>query len=160
MQGYHRPVLSTLVVAAVLSQAAVPLPGGPPVGMDYLVYEPTHHRVWAPAGNTGKVDVVEAGTGKVTPIGGFTTKPSMRPNQPNMGPSSATVGDGVVSIGNRGDSTLCAFDSGTLEKRRCLQLAGMPDGLAYVAATRELGRPRLATKRSSFSIRTELDPPS
>jgi DNA-binding beta-propeller fold protein YncE len=55
-----------------------------------------------------------------------------------MGPSSATVGDGVVWVGNRGDNKLCPFDERTLKKGSCIQLSSMPDGVAYVTATHEL----------------------
>ena len=124
-----------LLIAGVTS---IPLPGGPPVGMDYLAFDAANHRVWAPAGNTGNVDVVDAATGTVTAIGGFATAASPRPDRPKMGPSSATVGDGVVWIGNRGDDGVCAFDARTLAKRACVKLPAMPDGVQYVAATREL----------------------
>jgi DNA-binding beta-propeller fold protein YncE len=55
-----------------------------------------------------------------------------------MGPSSAAVADGRVWIGNRADRKLCALDGRTLAKRECVTLAAMPDGLAFVPATREL----------------------
>src|SRR5262252_8653718 len=125
-------------LGALLGAAAITLPGGAPVGMDYLAYDPTNGRVWVPAGNTGNVDVVDVATGKVTPLGGFATKPSSRPGRPNMGPSSATVGDGVVWVGNRGDDKVCAFDRRTLQRGPCAALASMPDGLAWVASAREL----------------------
>jgi outer membrane protein assembly factor BamB len=55
-----------------------------------------------------------------------------------MGPSSATVADGVVWVGNRGDNKLLGFDAKTLAPAGTAQLAVMPDGLAYVARTHEL----------------------
>ena len=124
----------------VLFGAATPLtlPGGPPVGMDYLAYDPGSGLVWVPAGNTGRVDVVDTATGKLTPLTGFATRPAPRPGRPDLGPSSVTVGEGEVWIGNRADNSLCAFGSVRLDKRRCIQLASMPDGLAYVAATQEI----------------------
>jgi DNA-binding beta-propeller fold protein YncE len=125
-------------VLHLLFAASINLPGGPPVGMDYLAYDPSNGRVWVPAGNTGNVDVIDTATGKVTPLGGFPTLPATRPGRPNMGPSSATVGDGVVWVGNRGDNKLCSFDARRLNKRTCVQLPSMPDGLAYVAATHEI----------------------
>ncbi len=91
-----------------------------------------------PAGNPGNVDVIDVPSGKVTPLGGFPTAPSPRPGRPNMGPSSAAVGDGVVWVGNRADKKVCAFDAKTLAKRACVELASSPDGLQYVASTREL----------------------
>jgi DNA-binding beta-propeller fold protein YncE len=131
-------MFSAIVFHILLGATSIVLPGGAPVGMDYLAYDAANQRVWVPAGNTGNVDVVEAGGGKVTAVGGFPTAPSPRPGRPNMGPSSATVGDGVVWIGNRANNQVCAIDAHTLEKRACVQLASMPDCLAHVAATHEL----------------------
>jgi DNA-binding beta-propeller fold protein YncE len=122
----------------VLALTSIMLPGTAPVGMDYLAYDAVNHRVWVPAGNTGNVDVVDTATGKVTPIAGFATIASTRPGRPKMGPSSATIGDGVAWVGNRGDNTVCAFDLRSLEKRFCVQLHAMPDGLQYVSSTHEL----------------------
>jgi DNA-binding beta-propeller fold protein YncE len=125
-------------VLPALFAASIALPGGPPVGMDYLACDAAHGRVWVPAGNTGNVDVVEVATGKVTTVGGFPTAPPRRPGRPRMGPSSASAGDGVVWIGNRADGTICAVDSRTLARGACVRLPSMPDGLAYVPTTHEL----------------------
>jgi hypothetical protein len=131
-------MITQLLLSAALAANAIALPGGPPVGMDYLAYDAAHHRIWVPAGNTAKVDVVDIANGLVTPIEGFATRPSSRVGRLLMGPSSATVGDGVVWIGNRGDDRLCPFDQVTLKKGLCIQLTAMPDGLAYVASAHEL----------------------
>ena len=135
--------MTTMTTAAVLlafalGASAIDLPGGPPVGTDYLAFDAATGRVWVPAGNTGNVDVVDVATGKLTPLGGFATRPSPRPGRPNMGPSSVTVADDLVWVGNRGDDSLCAFDRHTLKKGACVKLPTMPDGLAYVAPTHEL----------------------
>jgi len=96
-------------------------------------------KVWVPAGGTGKVDVIDAATRALTPIDGFATQEMERRGQKRrVGPSSATVGDGVVYIGNRGDSSVCAFDAASLAKRGCVTLDAMPDGLQYVASTKEV----------------------
>jgi hypothetical protein len=55
-----------------------------------------------------------------------------------MGPTAATVGEGFVYVGNRGDSSVCAVDAATLAKKGCVTLPGTPDGLQYVAATHEV----------------------
>jgi DNA-binding beta-propeller fold protein YncE len=136
--------MTSLLLGLCLSATASPtvtsirLPGGPPVNMDYLAFDAARHRLWVPAGNTGIVDVIETAGGKVTPIAGFPTAPSPRPGRPDVGPSSATVGDGVVWIGNRANSKVCSVDALSFEKGPCVQLASMPDGLAYVSSTREL----------------------
>jgi DNA-binding beta-propeller fold protein YncE len=133
-----RAMFSGIFVLAVLQSNPIALPGGPPVVMDYLAFDAATGRVWVPAGNTGRVDVVDVATGKVTAVDGFPTAPSPRAGRPPMGPSSATVGDGVIWVGNRADKKLCAIDARTHERRTCVQLASMPDGLAWVAATHEL----------------------
>jgi DNA-binding beta-propeller fold protein YncE len=125
-------ILSTLLAASIA------LPGGPPVGMDYLAYDAVNRRLWVPAGNTGSVDVVDVATGKVTRIGGFPTAPSPRPGRPNRGPSSAAVAGGQVWVGNRADDKLCPVDAQTLARGTCLRLPSAPDGLAFVATTGEL----------------------
>jgi DNA-binding beta-propeller fold protein YncE len=116
----------------------IALPGGPPVGMDYLAYDPANNRVWVPAGNTGRVDVIDVATGKIESIGGLATAPPRRTDRPRMGPSSAAVGDGVVWVGNRGNNQLGAYDAKTLAAETVVQLPSMPDGLAYVKNTHEL----------------------
>jgi DNA-binding beta-propeller fold protein YncE len=130
-------MLISFVLPALLA-ASVALPGGPPVGMDYLAFDAATGRLWVPAGNTGNVDVVESATGKVTTVGGFPTAPPRRPGRPRMGPSSAAVGEGVVWIGNRGNNEICAVDRRSLVRGPCHHLPSMPDGLAYVAATHEV----------------------
>ncbi len=123
------------------SVRAIALPDAPADGvfMDYLAYDRARHRVWVPAGNTGKVDVVEVPGGAVAHVDGFATQEVERRGRKRIvGPSSATVGDGVVYVGNRGDSTVCAIDAASLQKGACATLASMPDGLAFIAATKEV----------------------
>jgi DNA-binding beta-propeller fold protein YncE len=118
------------------------LPGAPPTGavfMDYIAYDRTQHRVWVPAGNTGSVDVIETKSEKITRLDGFPTAEFERAGtRRTVGPSSATVGEGVVYVGNRGDSSVCTVDASALKKGACLKLESSPDGLAYVGATKEV----------------------
>ena len=112
--------------------------------MDYLAYDRVHHRVWVPAGNTASIDVIDAacdhaGCDHVTRIEGFPTAEIERNGvKRTVGPSSAAVGDGIVYVGNRGDSTVCAIDADSLQRGSCVVLESVPDGLAYVAATKEV----------------------
>jgi hypothetical protein len=119
----------------------VALPGGGPngIGMDALAYDFGTRSVWVPAGNTGSVDVVDTLTGKVTQIGGFPTATfESHGHSRVVGPSSAAVGDGVVFVGNRGDSTICAIDEKSLTKQACGKLDSSPDLIAYVPTMHEL----------------------
>jgi DNA-binding beta-propeller fold protein YncE len=119
---------------------SIALPGAPnAVVMDYIAYDRANQRVWVPAGNTGKVDVIDRASGQVTSIDGFATQEMERHGRKRVvGPSSATVGEGVVFVGNRGDFTVCAFDAQSLKKGACVKLESMPDGLAYVASAKEV----------------------
>jgi hypothetical protein len=121
--------------------AMITLPGGTAdgVGMDYLLFDPRTKAVWVPAGNTGSVDVIDAATGKLTRVEGFVTQEMERKGKKRVvGPSSAALGDGVVYIGSRGDSSVCAVDDVKLTKGTCGKLDSMPDGIAYVAKTKEV----------------------
>jgi DNA-binding beta-propeller fold protein YncE len=109
------------------------------VSMDYIAYDPSTNSVWVPGGNTGAVDVVDAATGKVRQIPGFQTKEVEGRNGKRIfGPTAVSIGEGVVYIGNRGDSTVCAFDARTLMRGACGHLDAVPDGVAYVAPTKEV----------------------
>jgi len=109
------------------------------VSMDYIAYDREHHRVWVPAGNTGNVDVVDVTNDRVAKVGGFATSEVQRQGKTRtVGPSSATVGSGVVYVGNRGDSSVCAVDAESLRKGPCVKLESMPDALVYVGAAKEV----------------------
>ncbi len=139
--GTPPPAIPAAVASAHAKPShAIALPGATgAVFLDYLAYEPARDRVWVPAGGTGRVDVIDAKTEQLTPIDGFPTKEVERRGQKRLvGPSSATVGDGVVYVGNRGDSSVCAIDAATLAKQECVTLDASPDGLQYVAATKEV----------------------
>jgi DNA-binding beta-propeller fold protein YncE len=107
--------------------------------MDYIAYDRSHRCVWVPAGNTGCVDVIDVTSDAITQVKGFPTAEVERHGtKRTVGPSAVTVGDGAVYIGNRGDRSVCEVNAGTLRKGACLALDTMPDGLAYVAATKEV----------------------
>jgi DNA-binding beta-propeller fold protein YncE len=109
------------------------------VSMDYIAYDPGTNSVWVPGGNTGAVDVVDVATGKVRQIPGFSTKEvEVRAGKRVFGPTAASIGAGVVYIGNRGDSTVCAFNSASLAKGACDHLDSTPDAVVYVAPTKEV----------------------
>jgi hypothetical protein len=120
---------------------ALALPGASPDGvwLDYLAVDRGRQRVWVPAGGTGNAVVIDAGTQKMRSVEKFPTTEVERHGKKRMvGPTSATVGDGVVYVGNRGDSSVCAIDAATLARGGCVTIPSMPDGLAYVARTKEV----------------------
>ncbi len=117
------------------------LPGASDAGilMDYIAFDPSTGSLWAPAGNTGAVDVVDTATGAVRQITGFATaEMGTGDRKRTVGPSSVSVGKGTVYVGSRGDSTLWAIDAKTLARGASHRFDSMPDGVAYVAPTSEV----------------------
>jgi hypothetical protein len=110
------------------------------ISMDYLLYNPRTNTVWVPAGNTALVDVIDVASGKLSRIEGFATQQIERRGVKRLvGPSAAALGDrGTVYVGNRGDSSVCAVNESSLAKGACAKLDSSPDGIAYVATTKEV----------------------
>ena len=121
--------------AAAEDPSAIALPGAPPVGMDYLAYDPETAQLFVPASNTGKLDIVDTRTGKVSSMDGWATA---KRGERTAGITAATVGKGFVYVGNRADSSICAVEIKSMAKRGCVTLPGSPDGVFYVAPTREV----------------------
>jgi hypothetical protein len=125
---------------ATLAATSVPLPGATgPVSIDYLVADRPNARVWVPVGDTGSADVLDVTTKTFTRVDGFkTAEREMRGKKRIAGPSAAAVGDGVVYVGNRATSEVCAVDAKSLKRGKCLKLASATDGVAYVASAKEV----------------------
>src|SRR5438874_4742351 len=143
----------------------ISLPGASGVvALDYFAYDRSTDRLWVPASNTGNVDVIDESSDAVLQVTGFKTgEVELRGRKVTLGPTAVSVGDGIVYIGNRGDSTLCIVDAHTLGRGKGLQVAptsagptAAPDGVVYVAATRELwittGAPPLGIASADKSI--------
>jgi DNA-binding beta-propeller fold protein YncE len=121
--------------------STLPLPdnGTGDVSMDYIAFDPATNSLWVPGGNTGAVDVVDVGSRKVRQIQNLqTASVQNRGGTRVLGPSGVSIGEGVVYIGNRGGSEVCAFDARTLARGACAHLDSRPDGVAYVAPTKEV----------------------
>src|SRR5881409_2922429 len=122
----------------------ISLPGATgTVALDYFAYDRATGRLWVPASNTGSVDVIDEATDAVSQVTGFQTgEIERRGRKITLGPTAASIGDGVVYIGNRGDATICIIDAKTLARGECVSASPnggeTPDGVVYVAATREL----------------------
>src|SRR6266478_6185033 len=114
------------------------------VALDYFAYDRETGKVWVPASNTGSVDMIDEKTDAVSQITGFPTgEIERRGRKITVGPTAASIGDGVVYIGNRGNATICIIDARNLALGECLPIvqnnaAITPDGVVYVAATREI----------------------
>ena len=87
---------------------AVPDHGQGNITMDYIAYDPKTGYVWVPAINIGSVDVVDTTNNSVREIPGFATNEvEVRGRKRAQGPSGVSIGDGLVYIGDRADSSVC-----------------------------------------------------
>jgi len=139
-------------VAAIETRAAdsnyelkpISLPGATgAVTLDYFAYDAATGKLWVPASNTGSVDVIDEKTDAVTQVAGFKTgEIERRGRKITVGPTAASIGDGVVYIGDRGDATLCVIDAKSLTRGECVPVSTdhsiTPDGVLYVAASKEV----------------------
>src|SRR5213592_4240585 len=125
----------------------ISLPGASGVvALDYFAYDRSTGRLWVPASNTSNVDAIDESSDADSQVSGFKTgEVELRGRKITLGPTAVSIGDGVVYIGNRGDSSLCVVDAQTLKQEACLQVApasacpaAAPDAVVHVAATREL----------------------
>jgi DNA-binding beta-propeller fold protein YncE len=122
------------------------LSGSDTIILDHLAYDPSKDRLWVPASNTGKVVVIDGSSDTRSSVSGFSTgEVELEGHKVQLGPTSASIGEGVVYVGNRGDSTLCVIDSQTLARADCAPISrSSPEGdtgphqVVYVALTREV----------------------
>lgn len=118
---------------------ALPDHGQGNITMDYIAYDPKTGYVWGPAINIGSVDVVDTSNGSVREISGFATKElEVKGRKRVQGPSGVSIGGGMVYIGDRADSSVCAIDEKTLARKTCSHIDSTPDGVVYVAPTKEV----------------------
>jgi hypothetical protein len=132
--------LALLAAADKYSVRTLTLPGGTPAGiaMDYIAFDRTTNAIWVP-GNTGTVHVIDVATDKIRQVTGFPTQEvTVRDRKRLLGPSAVSFGNGTVYIGSRGDSSVCAVDPKALTRGHCQVLTSMPDGVVYVAPTKEV----------------------
>jgi len=113
------------------------------VALDYFAYDRGTGKLWVPGSNTGSLDVIDEATDAVSQITGFPTDEiERRGRKITVGPTAASIGGGVVYVGDRGDATICVIDAKTHARGECVPLSTdhtiTPDGVVYVAATKEL----------------------
>jgi DNA-binding beta-propeller fold protein YncE len=131
---------ATGAATASLTARGIALPGvSPPASFDYLAADRARGRIWVPIGNTGSVDVLDVSSGTITRVDGFkTAEREVRGKKRTLGPSAATIGDGVAYVGNRATNEVCVVDATTLKLGACAKVPSPTDGVAYVASTKEV----------------------
>lgn len=162
------PLLSyaqTGLSAAQFTVTQIALPGANGlVTLDYFAYDSTTGRLWVPGGNMGTVYVIDAANDQVTRVGTYATAEfKIAERQGVLGPSSISLGEGVVYLGNRADSKICMIDSSKLKAGNCTRvsspnagLAAAPDAVVYIPTTKEVwvtsGAPPIGIPAAEKSI--------
>jgi hypothetical protein len=135
------------LLAAIVTAAALPAHGAPTsvalpngaqgIGFDDLRFDTALGLVLAPGGGTGNVDLVDPKTGAVTAIAGFS-----RTGGGGVGHSHSVTsidgGEGWLFATDRTARALVVIDPRARKIVGRAPLAGGPDYVRYVAATREV----------------------
>lgn len=118
--------------------ATVTLPhGAPGIGFDDLRYSPLLARVLAPAGRSGRLDLVEPGSWRVVDISGFSERARYVGGHDD-GVTSADVGPAVLYATDRTSGRLTVIDARSNALVESAKLAAHPDYVRYVASTQEV----------------------
>jgi hypothetical protein len=115
------------------------LPGGNGgIGFDDLTFSPSLHRVVAPAGRTGKLDLIDPKTQKVESIAGFSTDADKFGGGHGQGTTSADVGGGLIFASDRSRTEVEIVDPKTAKIVGNAKLAGGPDYVRWVEPANEV----------------------
>jgi len=115
------------------------LPGGDGgIGFDDLLYSSSLHRVLAPAGRTGKLDLIDPKTQKVDSIAGFSTDSEKFGGGHGEGTTSADSGGGLIFASDRSRGEVVVVDPKTLKIVGKTKLAGGPDYVRWVEPVKEV----------------------
>ena len=126
------------VLAGAPRLTPLALPGGERgVGFDDLVYSASLGRVLAPAGRSGRLDLVDPKTFKVEAIGGFTSADRFRGGH-GKGTTSADSGAGLLFATDRDRRMVMLVDPRAKKIVGGAELAGSPDYVRWVEPQREV----------------------
>jgi hypothetical protein len=115
------------------------LPGGDGgIGFDDLMFAPSLHRVLAPAGRTGKLDLIDPKTQKIEAVGGFSTDADKFAGGHGEGTTSADAGGGAIFASDRSRGEVEIVDPKTMKIAGNAKLAGGPDYVRWVEPTGEV----------------------
>jgi len=115
------------------------LPGGDGgIGFDDMMFSPSLHRVIAPAGRTGKLDLIDPKTQKIEAIAGFSTDADKFGGGHGQGTTSADAGGGFIFASDRSRTEVEIVDPKTLKIVGNVKLAGGPDYVRWVEPANEV----------------------
>jgi hypothetical protein len=130
---------SALAGPAIETPVKLALPGGDGgIGFDDLTFSPALHRVLAPAGRTGKLDLIDPGTQKVDSVPGFTSDADRFEGGHGEGTTSADAGGGWIFASDRGRTEVAIVAPHTGKIVAHAKLAAGPDYVRWVEPTKEV----------------------
>jgi hypothetical protein len=130
---------TALAAPRIATPSKLVLPGGDGgIGFDDVTFSPALHRVLAPAGRTGKLDLVDPKTQKIDSIAGFSTDADKFAGGHGEGTTSADAGGGLIFASDRSRSEIEIIDAKTLAITGRTKLAGGPDYVRWVEPANEV----------------------
>src|SRR5580765_2662915 len=136
--GYDPPMHAWTLVFLCANPASVSLPGGDGgIGFDDLTYSSELGRVLAPAGRTGKLDLIDPKTLAVESIAGFSSSDSYA-NGHGEGTTSAACGAGLLFASDRGSKQVVVADPKEKKIVSKSPLEAGPDYVRFVAPSKEI----------------------
>src|SRR5450432_3739299 len=112
--------------------------GAAGIGFDDLGFSPVLHRVLAPGGRTGKLDLVDPKTQAIESVSGFSTDADKFGGGHGEGTTSADVGGGMIFASDRSRGEVAVVDPKTMKITASTKLAGGPDYVRWIEPTSEV----------------------
>lgn len=142
MNAFGVAVLLAAATALARPEIARPtalvLPDGKDgIGFDDLRYSPELGRVLAPAGRTGKLDLIDPKTRAVESIAGFSADAKFGGGH-GAGTTSADSGGGLVFASDRGRGEVAVIDPAAKKITGTVKLGGGPDYVRWVEPAKEV----------------------
>ncbi|HEX7670700.1 MAG TPA: hypothetical protein VF395_13995, partial [Polyangiaceae bacterium] len=131
------PDAASLDAGPVVTRILLP-DGMPGIGFDDLRWAPSIHRILAPAGRTGNLDLVDPLTLSVDPIGGFSKSSTFTKGAHASGCTSADEGGSALYAIDHETTTVRVVDPKTRAITLSTTLAADPDYVRYVSGSQEL----------------------
>jgi hypothetical protein len=120
------------------SNLSIPLPeGAAGIGFDDIQYSPVLNRVLIPSGRTGKVNLLDPQSVKVTSITGFSAEKNYKGGH-GEGVTSISEGMGLLFITDRSSLKLDVVDPSSKAIIASASLASSPDYVRFVSMTNEI----------------------
>jgi hypothetical protein len=114
------------------------LPGGDGgIGFDDLSFSPALQRVLAPAGRTGRLDLIDPSTRAIESIGGFSADERFGGGH-GQGTTSADAGAGLLFATDRSRGEVVVIDPATRRPASATKLTARPDYVRWVDLLREV----------------------